>query len=429
MLYLILLILSLLFFYKTIDNGWFFKMPIFVSYAFSIIIFNVLGSYYVFYPDTSTALVRDIFLTSPTFEKTFFLILFLQLISFFIFIPIHQNTFYPKEKKIPLKGNLKKYMFTLFSVSLLIILFFLTKNGIPPFFTVGIGELTNSLIISERVDFFQNIDNFWLISFGFYFIPSIISVLLFLQYKQEKSYYNFLFFLSYFVFAMILSLSFLHKTPLVFLVTQIFLASIIYDQKISLSKVFYFCIGALIFIFSLYLFSFSGEYYVHSSSFIFTSIIESIFQRLFIIYSLSLSVVPELVYNYGFLEGKAGIINPLGLFNFEQFNLQKELHLLLYGFPGNNPPPASGYAYANYGLLGVFGLIFTINLLIYMYQSFCNYINNKFLSIFVTIFFSIKAISLSMTSIWDNLLMPQELFLLMISLSIYYLIPNYRKQI
>ena len=67
MLYLILLILSLLFFYKTIDNGWFFKMPIFVSYAFSIIIFNVLGSYYVFYPDTSTALVRDIFLTSPTF--------------------------------------------------------------------------------------------------------------------------------------------------------------------------------------------------------------------------------------------------------------------------------------------------------------------------------------------------------------------------
>ena len=144
---------------------------------------------------------------------------------------------------------------------------------------------------------------------------------------------------------------------------------------------------------------------------------------------MSLSVVPELVYNYGVLEGKAGIINPLGLFNFEQFNLQKELHLLLYGFPGNNPPPASGYAYANYGLLGVFGLIFTINFLIYMYQSFCNYINNKFLSIFVTIFFSIKAISLSMTSIWDNLLMPQELFLLMISLSIYYLIPNYRKQI
>ena len=211
MLYLILLILSLLFFYKTIDNGWFFKMPIFVSYAFSIIIFNVLGSYYVFYPDTSTALVRDIFLTSPTFEKTFFLILFLQLISFFIFIPIHKNTFYPKEKKIPSKENLKKYMFTLFSVSLLIILFFLTKNGIPPFFTVGIGELTNSLIISERVDFFQNIDNFWLISFGFYFIPSIISVLLFLQYKQEKSYDNFLFFLSYFVFAMILSLSFCIK--------------------------------------------------------------------------------------------------------------------------------------------------------------------------------------------------------------------------
>jgi hypothetical protein len=398
-------------------------MPIYISYAYSIIIFNVIGSYFVFYPEKSIALVRKTFLTSSDFESTFFYILLLQVSSFFLFLPMHMNSVYSIKGKSFFSNKIfYQYLFPLFTISFLIIFFFLLQNGIPPFFKVGFGELANSLIISERADFFQNISNFSLYSFGFYFIPSLLTVLLFLNYKISNTNYNKRIFLIYFLFAAILSLSFLHKTPLIFLITQVFLASIIFDQKVNITRIIYFSIGSLIFLFFLYLLSFLGEYYIYSYNFIFKTLFESIAQRLFIIYPLSLSVVPELVDSIGFLDGKAGVINPFGLFDIEQFNLQKELHVLLYGFPGNNPPPATGYAYANFGFMGIFWLIFAINILIYIYQSLCNLISNQSISIFVTIFFIIKALSLSMTTIWDNLLMPLELVYLLTCLTIYYFI-------
>ena len=132
--------------------------------------------------------------------------------------------------------------------------------------------------------------------------------------------------------------------------------------------------------------------------------------------------MPEIVHYNGFFQGSVGMINPLGLLDIEQFNLQKELHLLMYGIPGNNPAPAIGYAYANFGYTGILSFVFLINILIYIYQSFCNRINNQHISIFVTIFFMLKAINLSMTTVWDNLLNPQELVTLTICLTIYFLI-------
>ena len=63
--------------------------------------------------------------------------------------------------------------------------------------------------------------------------------------------------------------------------------------------------------------------------------------------------MPDLVKHYGFFYG-ATIINPLGLFDFNQINLSHELHYLIYGFVANAPAPAIGYAYSDFGFLGVF---------------------------------------------------------------------------
>lgn len=430
MYYFILFTISSFFVLFSIKQNLFFKMPIYISYVYSAIFFNIIGSYFVFYPKHSTALVKNKFLTSPNFDDIFFYILLIQCICFFIFYPLHRlQNFSLKDKNFFGNKNLKLYTGLMASLSFLIILFFIIQNGMPPFYSVNIGEFTNSFIISQRTEFFNTIGNFWIYSFGFYFIPNLVSILLFLNYKKTQSVIDRLVFFIYFFIACIFSLSFLHKTPIVFLVTQIFFAKIFIDNKIKLSRIFYFVSLSLLIIFVMYILSFSGEYYVYNFGFIVTAISESIFQRLLIIYSLSLSVVPELVDHIGFLNGKAGIINPLGLFNIDQFNLQKELHLLLYGFPGNNPPPATGYAYANFGLKGVIGLIFFINILIFLYQRICNKIRNKAISIFFTIFFMIKAISLSISSIWDTLLMPQELVLLLIVFVIYYLMPVREKNL
>ena len=103
--------------------------------------------------------------------------------------------------------------------------------------------------------------------------------------------------------------------------------------------------------FSLYYLSFSGQLDI-SLGFI----LSALFQRIFAaVYPLALSLVPDLVNHYGFFYG-ATIINPLGLFDFNQINLSHELHYLIYGFVANAPAPAIGYAYSDFGFLGVFFL-------------------------------------------------------------------------
>ena len=423
MYYSILLALSIVFIYLSSKNNLFFKIPIYISYVYSIIFFNVIGSYYVFYPEKSLVLVRKIFLTNSDHETTFFFILLIQLLSFFLFLPIHlNNTCMIKDKFFLSDKIFYRYIYSLSAISLIIILSFFYQSGIPPFFKSGFGEVSNNLIMADRADFFQNINNFWVYSAGFYMIPTSLSILLFINYKIKKSNFDKIIFFVYFFIAAILSLSFLHKYPLIYLITQLFFASIIFDQKINLYRVLYFGISCVTLIFLSYLLVLSADYYAYDSGFILTRIFQTIFQRVVVIYSLSLSVVPEIVHYNGFFQGSVGMINPLGLLDIEQFNLQKELHLLMYGIPGNNPAPAIGYAYANFGYTGILSFVFLINILIYIYQSFCNRINNQHISIFVTIFFMMKAINLSMTTVWDNLLNPQELVTLTICLTIYFLI-------
>ena len=414
--YLTLLCLGIYFIFFAFKNNLFKTAPIYMAYCLSFIILNVIGSFAVFFPENLIFDSFEVYHKSTNYINIFFYILLIQCVSFFIFNFFHkQNPFVAYKNK---NENINNYLFVLSMLSILIVLIYFIQNGLPPFFTTSFFQLGNDLIVERRSDFFSEVDNFWIFQLGFYFIPQILcSILLIKYYNNRSNFYRNLFFI-YLLFSSILSLSFLHKTPLVILFIQIFLVSILLSNKINFKTIFL----ALSFIFSslylLYYIAFASQQFIS-----FSFIITAIFQRIVGVYPLSLSLVPDLVYHYGFYNG-ATAINPLGIFDFTQVNLSEELHLLIYGFVSNAPAPAIGYAFSDFGFIGVIVFILISNIVIYLYQYFLNQINSNIIRIAFTSYVMTQALYLSMTSIFDSLLNPTYFVLMLIMLGIYYILPN-----
>lgn len=412
--YFILLALSFIYLYMCIKNNSFIKMPINIAYSISFIILNVFGSYFIFFPGSSFLADFDVYSFKSSSMNIFFIILFLQTLSFIIFFPIHHYQF--NHKKYFQNSNISIYKNTLFIFSLLIIFVYFLLNGLPPFFNTNFVNLSNNLIVASRSAFLEEVEYFWIFRFGFYYIPQILCSILYINYLVDHSLKNRNIFLAYLLLSILLSLSFLHKTPLVILFIQLFFVNILYRRKINFKLIGYTFLVILFGIYCLYYLSFSGQANVS-----FSFISSAIFQRLFAVYPLALSLVPELVNHYGFYGG-ATSINPLGLFDFNQVNLSHELHLLIYGFIANAPSPGIGYAYSDFGFYGVFIFIVLSNFLIFFYQYLVDSINSSTIQIIFLAYIMTKALFLSMSSIFDSLLNPTDIVLVFFMLAVYFLI-------
>lgn len=408
-----LMLCSLIYIHICIKNHSFIKMPINIAYSFSFIILNVLGSYFVFFPNSSLLSNYPIYSYNNSSFHIFFAILFLQCISFIIFFPIHNYNF--NSEKIFNESSLNIYSSFLFIISTSIIFLYFILNGLPPFFTTDFFNLSNDLIVSSRSDFFNEIEYFWFFRLGFYYMPQILCSILYINFLNDNKPKSRNIFIMYLVFASILSLSFLHKTPLVILFTQIFFTNILFKREINMRLIVFTSLIIFLGIYILYYLSFLGQLDVT-----FSFITTAIFQRLFAVYSLALSLIPDLVNHYGFYGG-ATSINPLGLFDFNQVNLSHELHLLIYGFIANAPAAGIGYAYSDFGFYGVSFFIIFVNILILFYQYLVDLINDSRIKIVFLGYIMTKALYLSISSIYDSLLNPTDIFLILIMLSIYYI--------
>ena len=406
-LYFVLLMVNIPLIYYGYKAKLLFKSPLFLMYFYSVFIFNVIGSCVVFFPDLL------IYGQHNYFSYDFFYILFFQSLSFYLFLPFHRNKT-SKEHPVVIKLSIKRYVVILFILSLFIILLFLLKYGLPPILTVDFS-IGNNLLVKERTLFFESIGSFWLHQLGFYTMPQFLTIIIYLLYKTKNSNLNKVLFYSMFLFSTALSLSFLHKTPLVLFLFQLFIAKALFEREIKIKMIIISTIVIFIAILSWYILSLSGNTLVDGSF-----IYKSIFNRLFGVYSLSLAIVPNLVDTHGLYYG-ATLINPFGLFSFEQVNLSKEIHMFLFGFEGDAPAPAIGYAYADFGWMGVFIFIIGSNVLILMYQYILNSIKNRIISTVLLSYLLLKIMFISMTSIFDTLLNPKELFILLTLVGLYYM--------
>ena len=159
-------------------------------------------------------------------------------------------------------------------------------------------------------------------------------------------------------------------------------------------------------------------YYSGSGSKNIDFFIHSILKRLFGVYTLALAAISRIIEQYGYFNGST-IINPLGLFPHDFVSLSAIVHHELFSHSGEAPPPALGFAFVDFGWLGVVLLIVIINFIILMIQFLISNIKNKALSIALTVILIIKIMYLSMTSIFTTLLNPKEILVISILLLIY----------
>lgn len=401
-LYLSLIIINTLFFIKVIRVKLFSKSPLFAIYFYSVFFLNILGSSVVFFPSLSPYGLHNYF------TLDFFYILFIQSISFWVFLPFqlrNSSTLGLDNSFLGLK-RLVKVSLIFLTGSLVLVGLFIALNGLPPFYSTDLS-LGNRLLVEERTTFFSTISFFWVFEIGFYTIPQIVSVILFVNSRLNRKRKSTILFLIVLTYSSLTSLSFLHKTPLVLLFLNIFIAQLLFfSKKASLITTLKYVILFIVLIVFGYYIAFSGN----EIDEIFP-IFWGITNRVFGVYPLSLSITANFVESFGFYYGRA-MPNFFGLFTFDQVILAREIHYHIFQIEGSAPPPAIGYAYANFGYFGVFLHPFLIHLCIIFYTRILKRIKNKIFAVSLFCFFSIKTMFLSMTSVFDNLLNPKDLIVI-----------------
>ena len=379
---------------RFILNNIFFSSHIF--FFFSLV---VIGSFYVYFPSYSPYNNIDYY------SDDFFIVLTLYqiiLLIFCFFLSSYNNK--SKNQIINLyKIRLRKiyYYFPLF-LSFVIVLHSLIVDGIPIFYRIIFTEISNDAIVLERNLFFEEEESFFIKELGFYICPIFMCIYTFIKKEISKNIFNKTIFILNLIYASFLSLSFLHKTPLLILFLSIFICYyLINNQSFSFKKVL------LVFI-SLFLLIIVQYYIVLKNQDIISlwTVFNGILNRIFGVYPLGLALAIDITSETGYLMGNT-IPNFLGLFP-NSINLSKIIHYELFGYDGYAPSPSLGYAYANFGIFGVlFFSIFSSLFLIILNQS-VRKINNIYIVILIYCIFIPQVMFFSMSSIFDSILNPRD---------------------
>lgn len=381
--------------------------PLFTIYFYGFFFLNVIGSAYVFFPNLSP------YDSHNYFTLDFFILLLIQSFSFWIILPfqLHKvKQFKTNYSELSLRKTVKvSYAFLLISFFLVGVYFAL--NGVPVFYAIDLN-LGNNLLVDARANFFAEINNFWIYEVGFYTIPQIVCMILYINMKLTNNLKSKIAFYIVLIYSIILSLSFLHKTPLILLFCCIFIVQLLFFNKISVKVITKFVVGFFILIAFGYGIALSGNEITDTSV-----VVNSILNRVFGVYPLGLAVATTVVEQNGFLHGAASP-NFFGLFS-NMVNLSEVIHHYIFGFSGNAPAPAIGYAFANYGYLGAVANPFLVCFLLSFYYKLIRSIKNRIFGIAIFSLISIKTLFVSMTSIFDTILNPRDIVVICLIYIIY----------
>ncbi len=392
---LIVLVLPLI--YITVRGRLFYSQPLFISYFYSVLFLNIIGSIVVFVPSL------NIYGSFDLYTVEFYVILGLQVLTFYFLFPIAicGNKIIEKGKNNQI--SMSKLLLYASLIGGGICLLFYIQYGLPPFYNANYSG-GNSSLLTTRSEFLEESSRIWFYRIGFYVVPQIVGVASFLNYKTRKTFSSWLLFMVVSLIASVLALSFLHKTPVALYWFSIFICKILFEKRAKLSSIFIWLSVIFAVIVIWYLIYFPGldiEYY-------FDFMLRAILNRIFGVYPMSLAYVPLIVNETGHFHG-ATIINPLGLLPYEVVNLSRIIHWEQFSLPGYAPPPATGYAYADFGYIGVILISSFVGMIIFILQILVNSIRNNLFRLTVLSYLCIKIIFVAMSSAAEVLLNPSEL--------------------
>lgn len=375
----------------------------FSTHVIFFFILVVVGSFYVYYPEFSPYENADFFST-----KYFLVLTTYQLILlFFCLFLINKNN--SSENGLINSGKIrlrKIYYFFPFILTLSIVSKYLISNGLPIFYKLLNSGLSNNDIVIQRTFFFAEQESFFINEIGFFICPTLMTIYSFTRNFLLPTKWNLFYFILNLLIASLLSLSFFHKTPLLLLILSIICCHLILNRpKRSLKKLFFYSL----LIFSIILIQY---YLVLQNQEILSigDVLNGILNRLIGAYPLDLAVAIEITSQEGFFLGQT-LPNILGL-NPTGINLSELIHMKIFGVEGSAPPPAVGYAYANWGLIGViFDAIFT-SLFLILANQFLYKIRNSFIKVLIICIVIPQIIFLSMASVFDSIINPKDIFII-----------------
>ena len=208
--------------------------------------------------------------------------------------------------------------------------------------------------------------------------------------------------------SMLLSVSFLHKTFLIYIIAALALVSFIMRNSLPVKSLLKYSVVTMVPLFLLY-FTYTG--FAFESS-LFGYIGEMIFHRMFEVYAwggaIAVDLFPEKI---SFLNGRS-IINVFGVFNYEQVNLADLIYPYIYGElggTGSAPLPAIFESYANFGWLGVLLSFVIIGLLVLTVTKISW--SQRPVNFALGVFLSIKMILIWEAPFWFGILEPTTIFL------------------
>ena len=208
--------------------------------------------------------------------------------------------------------------------------------------------------------------------------------------------------------SMLLSVSFLHKTYLIYIIAALALVSFIMRNSLPVKSLLKYSVVTMVPLFLLY-FTYTGFAFESSR---FGYIGEMIFHRMFEVYpwggAIAVDLFPEKI---PFLYGRS-VTNISGVFNYEQVNLADLIYPYIYGElggTGGSPLPAIFESYANFGWLGVLLSFVIIGLLVLTVTKISW--SQRPVNFALGVFLSIKMILIWEAPFWFGILEPTTIFL------------------
>ena len=425
--YILILLLNAPIIFLHLKRSIYYKAPFATVFFWTTFIFTIVGSFFVFFPQYNKSSTLS-YLTND-----FIYLLLIITVSFYMWFPVHISKqgstgipeLFDTEHQIKFA---KTFALNLMLFSMFLVLLSVAANGVPEFWKFEFFSPGSSVteLVSMRTESLQEASNLWFFQIGFYVLPMFACIVMVTasDIALDGSNVNWK---TYAGLAFILSLSFMHKTPSVLLLSSLFLAKVVSGRNnVSASKIFLFGIFILVTIVAWYL----VYMWTYGFSYIFGYLPLEITNRLFGAYSMSLAVLISYVDQNPIPLASGLSINPLGLMP-EMVNLSRVIHFEIFGFPGNAPAPWIGYAYANFGYLGVIGHLIAINLIIIVLNKVSMLIHNFPMRVAFVTFFCVKIFMLTISSFEEVLINPTLVVTLFIVVLIYHLtkLLHYKKRI
>lgn len=377
------------------------RAPLYTVVVFSIFLLNIVGSIVVAYPKLNIYQINNLW------TPEFFYIHLIQLFFLYLAAPVflRSNVLIGGVEEF---GNIRRALFfcLIFMFLVVLVLNDITNNA-PLMNLSDVG--VNSVLMNTRTEFLEkSFAYLWIYRIAIYLLPQFICILLLLNFLSKRDMQSLAAFIFVFLFSIFLSLLFLHKTPLILLISSLLLTYNFYNKDYNLKFILVAIFFLSVTIVGSYLLYFMSTFESEGSGYAkFFSL--QILNRIFGVYPISTAESILIAGSNNFWMGEAQSLAYIASNASDARNLSEDIHFNIHGYTGYAPASAIGSAYVDFGYIGVILMQFYLGIAIFIFEKLLRHIKESNFRIALTVIFMTKIMFISMTSFADVFTSPIEL--------------------